>query len=179
MSNFVFKKRIFHFMMIVSVLLISGCAAMQPQVQPHEVLAPTPIDGNMGAYMCPYTSDGVTAEWVDKAINARMGAAVGQVAGAYAGQAALEQIPLVGGFLGSMAGEKIGREIAIKSCGGWEYIKSTSDLSFATVEDMAVYMFANYSTNSNYNEVFSAVQEIYPEFAENYHVAIQNAPKRY
>lgn len=179
MSHFVVTKKISYFMLILIAFLFSGCAAMQPQLQPHEVQAPTPIEGNTGAYMCPYTSDGVTAEWVDKAINARMGAAVGQMAGAYAGQAVMEQIPFVGGFLGSMAGEKIGREIAIKACGGWEYIKLTSDLSFVSVDDMAVYMFANYSLNSNYNEVFNAVKEIYPEFADKYHVAIQNAPKRY
>ncbi|MDB6114799.1 MAG: hypothetical protein JWQ62_1744, partial [Lacunisphaera sp.] len=64
------------------------------------VVAPKPIEGNTGKYMSPFTSDGVVAEWVDKAVKAKMGSAVGGAIGAYAGQKAMENIPFIGGMLG-------------------------------------------------------------------------------
>ena len=138
----------------------------------------TPPDGipdNSGKYMAPYTSDGVVAEWVDKAVKAKMGSAVGGAIGAYAGQQALKNIPFIGGMLGQKMGESMGREIAIKSAGGWELIKKSSDISFNTVDELSVWMFAKYSSNEHYAEVLAATMEIYPEMKQRYHYAIQNA----
>ena len=125
--------------------------------------------------MCPYTQDGVLAEWVDKAINAKMGATVGKHAGAYAGQKALENVPLLGGWLGSKAGEAAGRAIAIKASGGWEYIKSTSDMSFDSLNDMSVYLYARHSSHEHYKDALDATMEIYPKLKKGYYKAIQKA----
>ncbi len=163
-------------LVIFTAALIGACAPAQPQ--PGEVIPPDPIEGNSGEYMCPYTSDGVVAPWVDKAVNASAAASAGKMAGAYLGQKALEQVPFVGGFLGSKAGEAVGRKIAIEASGGWEYIKETSDLSFNTVEDLAVWLYATKSTNEHYQQVFKATTGIYPELQKNYYRAIMNAPKR-
>jgi phage tail tape-measure protein len=127
--------------------------------------------------MCPYTQDDVVALWVDKAVNAKAAASVGKAAGAYVGQKALEQIPFVGAFLGSKAGEAVGRKIAIEASGGWEYIKETSDLSFNSLEDMAVWLYATKSSNEHYPEVYKATCGIYPELQEVYYSAIMNAGK--
>lgn len=162
---------------IVVVILLAGCATMQ-LAQPHELVAPTPIYGNSGKYLCPYTQDGVMAEWTDKAINAKIGAAVGQYAGARAGQAVVEQIPFIGGWLGGMAGEAAGRAIAIDMAGGWEYIKETSDLSFDSVDDMAVYLYVKHSTHEHFQAAVEAAWEIYPELRKRYHVAIRDARRR-
>lgn len=161
-----------------SVLLMAGCAAMAPPPLPDMVLAPTPIDGNSGAYMCPYTKDGVVAEWVDKALNAKLGSTIGQTAGAYAGAKAMEQVPFVGGFLGAKVGEKLGREVAITASGGWDFIKRTSDQSFNNANDMAVFIYAKYSTTPHYAEALNATYEIYPELKQTYFSAIQNAPRK-
>lgn len=120
------------------------------------------IQNNSGEYMCPWTSDGVLAEWVDKAINASMGASVGSAAGAYAGRKALENVPFLGSFLGSKVGEAAGRKAAIAAAGGEEYIKETSDLSFQSLEAMAKFIRANYADNSHYSEAVKAANEIYP-----------------
>lgn len=128
--------------------------------------------------MCPYTQDGVVAPWVDKAINAEIGATIGKTAGAYLGAKALEQIPLVGGILGSKVGDAAGRAIAIQACGGMDYIKSSSDLSFNSADDLVVWLYATKSTNEHYQQVFKAVCEIYPEVKKRQVVAIQNAAKR-
>ena len=163
---------------ILIVLSITGCMPMKQPLQPDQIIAPTPRLDNKGAYMCPYTQDGVVAEWVDKAINAKMGATIGKHAGAYIGQKALENIPFVGGLLGSTAGEAAGRAIAIKASGGWDYIKSTSDSSFDNVNDLAVYIYATYSTNEHFQDVLQATMEIYPKLKKGYYNALCNAPAK-
>jgi hypothetical protein len=156
---------------------ISGCAGMAPPPAPvaSAITPPDGIPDNSGKYMAPYTSDGVVCEWVDKAVKAKMGSAVGGAIGAYAGQKAMENIPFIGGMLGQKLGASMGREIAIKSAGGWEMIKKTSDISFNTVDELSVWMFAKYSTNEHYKEVLAATMEIYPEMKQHYYVAIQHA----
>ncbi len=132
------------------------------------------IEDNSGEYLSPYTSDGVTAEWVNKAINAKMGSAagsaVGAAAGAYAGRKALESVPggsLIGSFFGGMAGSKagqnVGRDAAIQASGGWEYIRETSDLSFRSLNDMARWMTTVHGQKSNFQEVLNATLQVYPE----------------
>lgn len=128
------------------------------------------IRNNTGQFMSPYTSDGVTAEWVNKAVNANIGAttgsAVGAVAGAYAANKVLESVPF-GSFLGGMVGSKVGKEAgrstAIDSIGGWEYVRSTSDMSFRSLADMARYLKAEHGSDPNFNDVMQATSQIYPE----------------
>ncbi|WP_323750450.1 S41 family peptidase [Marinobacter sp.] len=130
------------------------------------------IQNNTGQFMSPYTSDGVTAEWVNKAINANIGAttgsAVGAVAGAYAANKVLESVPFgsfLGGMIGSKVGKEVGRSTAIDSIGGWEYVRSTSDMSFRSLADMARYLKAEHGSDPNFDEVMKATSQIYPEFA--------------
>jgi len=124
---------------------------------------PQPILGNTGKYMCPYTEDGVVALWVDKAVKARMGGAIGGMAGAEAGKELFKHIPMFGGMFGKAAGDKMGREIAIKMAGGWEFITSNSDQSFDDANDYAAWMRANYAGTEHYTDVVAAIKELYPE----------------
>lgn len=128
----------------------------------NESLARLLIQDNSGEYMNPWTSDGVLAEWVDKAINANMGSAIGSAAGAYAASKALETVPFVGGFLGSKVGKEVGRKAAIGASGGMEYIRATSDLSFRSLDDMARYLKAHYATESTFQDAIKAANAIYP-----------------
>lgn len=161
---------------IAGIMLVSvaGCASAPPvvplsQLQPSaDATAPEPIEGNTGKYMSPYTSDDVVAEWVDKAINAKMGASVGSVAGRYAGQKAMENVPFVGGFLGKSVGESMGRRIALEAVGGEAFIRQTSDLSFNSLSELAQFLFVEHSQRENFQDVLSATQEIYPELATVY-----------
>ena len=167
--------------LLFSVVILSGCASFAaPQLAaPSQLMtvAPQPIYGNSGEFMSPYTEDGVVAGWVDKAVNAKLGAAIGQQAGAYAGRKLMENVPFFGGMLGERVGDAAGRKIAIEASGGWEYIKESSDLSFNTVEDLAVYMYAHHSAHPDYQQVLEATWEIYPELQTAYMPAIQNASR--
>ena len=171
------KTHLFVGSLVLAAALFSGCATTASFPTAAQVIAPPPLPNNSGKYMAPYTSDGVVAEWVDKAVKAKMGAAVGGHVGAYAGQKALEQVPFIGGFIGQKAGEKIGREVAINAAGGWESIKQSSDLSFNSVDDLAVWMYAKFSGNEHYQDVLAATQGIYPDLQERYSAAIIAAAK--
>lgn len=124
---------------------------------------PQPMLGNTGKYLCPYTEDGVVAQWVDKAIKARMGGAIGGMVGAEAGKKIFEQIPMFGGMFGKMAGDKMGREVAIKMAGGWEFIRANSDQSFDNVNDYVAWLKMNYKGTEHYTSVVAAIKELYPE----------------
>lgn len=162
----------------LAAAFLSGCATTAvPFPTPAQVSAPMPLQNNTGKYLAPYTTDGVVAEWVDKAVKAKMGSAIGGHIGAYAGQKALEQIPFLGGMLGEKAGAAIGREVAVGAAGGWESIKKSSDLSFETVDDLAVWMYAKHSQNEHYKDVLAATQGIYPELLQRYDAAIRAAAR--
>lgn len=129
------------------------------------------IHNNSGEYLSPYTSDGVTAEWVNQAINAGIGAQVGTVTGAATASVVAEQfsdsfaaVALVG-MAGSAIGEAIGRRAAIEASGGWEHIRATSDMSFNSLADMARYLRLKHGNDENFDEVFTAIRQVYPDLA--------------
>jgi hypothetical protein len=159
------------------VLLVSACAT-EPPPRPDQVAVPVPILNNSGTYMSPYTQDGVLAPWVDKAIKVKMASQGGAMVGSYVAQQALSQIPFVGGFLGDKAGGAAGRAIALQAIGGDEYLKSTSDISFNNMDDLAVYMFAKNSTHPAYSDALSSTMEIYPDLKEGYARAIDKAVRQ-
>lgn len=164
------------FRLYLCLILVIGLAACAtPIPAPTEVRVPAPILDSSGEYRSPYTQDGVLALWVDKAVNAKLGSTIGATVGAVAGQQALSYVPFVGGFLGQMAGEQIGRTIAIEASGGEEYIKSTSDISFHSIDDLSVYIYAKNSSHPNYADALSATMEIYPDMKTGYVSALQKA----
>jgi hypothetical protein len=140
----------------------ASSVASTPRTSPQDNVAALLIPDNSGEYMNPWTSDGVLAEWVDKAINAKMGSAIGSAAGAYAAQKALDNVPFVGGFLGSKVGKKVGHSAAISASGGMEYIRETSDQSFRNLDDMARYLKAVHGNNGNFQDAIKAADAIYP-----------------
>jgi len=164
------------FIAVVALTSLGGCVAPLPD--PDVVIAPEPRLDNEGQYMCPFTQDGTVALWVDKGINAKTGAAIGRTAGAVVGQQVLGRVPLIGGLLGSAVGGAIGRGAAISSCGGWEYIKETSDVSFDSFDNMAVYLYATYAKHEHFSDATQAAFGIYPKLQSEWHGAILRAPRR-
>jgi hypothetical protein len=155
---------------------------------PDQLASPKAIEGTTGKYMSPFTSDGVTAGWVTKAMGVKasgaVGSMVGSAAGNYAANKATNQmasmVPIPGmSFLaqraGKAAGEAAGRGMALQSIGGEEFLKSSTDLSFNSLQDMAIYMYVNHSTHPDYAKIVDATASIYPEFKTAYGPALQTA----
>jgi hypothetical protein len=162
---------------LLFALMLSACASAPKIAAPNLIKAPQPIVGNTGKYMSPYTEDGTVAAWVEKGKSASAGASVGAFVGAQAGQKLAENIPFVGGMLGQAIGESAGRAIALKMVGGEEFIRANSDLSFNSVNDLAVYMYATNSNHKDYQEALKLTQEIYPDLKQAYLPAITLASR--
>jgi hypothetical protein len=161
---------------LLSVFIV-GCAGLPNQSSQQSipsaasVVAPEPLENSEGKYLSPFTSDEVVAPWVEKGMNAEIGSAVGS----YAGQYAMRKIPFVGGMLGDWAGAELGRVAAVEMVGGMDYMKSTTDLSFESLDDLALYTYATHSDHPDYDKVIELVGEIYPEFSQSYRHALLNA----
>ena len=139
-----------------------GAAVPMTQATSAGLAVPQPILGNTGQFMSPFTEDGTVTVWVEKAVNAKIGSAVGGMVGAEAGKKMFEQVPLFGGMFGKSVGEAAGREIAIKAAGGWDFIKANSDLSFDSLREMSVWMKTTHGASPHYAAVVSSIKEIYP-----------------
>jgi hypothetical protein len=164
-----------HIPILIAGILLTGAWGPAKIAAPSSMTAPTPIEGSAGQYASPYTSDGVTAGWVTKSMQIKAGGQVGTVAGNYLGQKAAEKIPFVGSFVGKKVGGMAGRSLALQSIGGEEFIRSSTDLSFNSLNDMAVFIYVNYSTTPDYPKVLEATYAIYPEFQTAYTSALQSA----
>ncbi|HEX8444601.1 MAG TPA: hypothetical protein VF631_13240 [Allosphingosinicella sp.] len=150
------------------VAQISDPAEKELAIAKLQAVAPKPLEGNGGKFMSPFTSDGVTAEWVTKAMKVKASGELGQAAGQIAGDQLLSNIPFAGMFAGE-ATKKLARDAAMKSIGGEEFLKSSSDQSFDTLEDMAGYMYAYHATHADYAAIVEAAAGIYPEFGPLYY----------
>lgn len=133
----------------------------------HRSVDDLPLPASAGAFVSPYTRDGVTAEWVSSAINARTGSAVGSAVGAAAATEAVRRIgsgiPGIGilaGVAGSAAGKSVGRDIAIDEA----EMRQSADTSFRTLNDMAHYLVRKHGNHASFAEVVRATNQVYPGF---------------
>lgn len=156
-------------------LVLTACATAPQLAPPASIPAPAPIVGNSGKFMSPYTEDGTVARWVEKGRAASAGANIGGFVGAQAGARLAGNIPFIGGFVGQKVGKEMGRTVAMNMVGGEAFIKETSDLSFNSAEELAVYMYVKNSAHKDFATVLELTQQIYPELAEAYYPAIVRA----
>jgi hypothetical protein len=61
--------------------------------------------------------------------------------------------------------------------GGEEFIRANSDMSFNSVDDLALYMYVKNSSHKDYAEALKLTQEIYPELKTRYGQAILTASR--
>jgi hypothetical protein len=163
-------------MVVVGGLLtLGGCSSLP---MPEELNVPEPISNSGGKYLCPFTSQGTLAPWATKGIEAMLGNTAGQWAGKQAGDQVASNIPFVGGVFGKEVEKESTKQATMLSVGGESYMRQTSDLSFNSVEDLAVYMFAKYSNHEKYTDVLAIAQEIYPDLKERFSAALANAKKK-
>lgn len=125
------------------------------------------IEGTTGQFMSPFTSDGVTAGWVTKSIAVKSSGQIAGAAGSYAASKALENVPFAGMF-GKQLGEAAGRQVALRAIGGEAFLKSSSDQSFNSLEDMAEYIKDNYIDRQDIGQIMTATYAIYPQLQPVY-----------
>lgn len=154
---------------MTDVARIQDPTARETAIAQLQAAAPKPLEGNGGLFMSPFTSDGVTAEWVTKAMKVQASGDIGGAVGQVAADQLLSNIPFAGLFAGK-ATKALARSAAMKSIGGEAFLKSSSDLSFNTLDDMAKYMYAFHSGHPEYARIVKATAAIYPEFATVYAV---------
>ena len=134
----------------------------------------TPLTDRSGAFFVPYDENGKLTEWAQKAIGAQIGAALGAKAGEKAGSMALSHVPFGGIFAG--AAKKKGRELgALAAIGGPDFVKKTSPYSFSSLDDYAVYLHFNHSSDPEYVKALAAALALYPDLEKTYETAVQKA----
>lgn len=188
---------------LASTTVLLACATEQgarvverPIPSAHEIFAPEPIPDSSGKYVSPFTSEGVVAKWVDDGMKAQLaegagqavGGAVGQIAGAEIGSRVLGQLipggallgSLLGGMIGQAAGDELGGQAgkAIALAGGEEKMRESSDLSFNSAEELAIWMYANHSQSEHYAQVLEFASVVYPELKNGYDGALRGAALR-
>ena len=136
--------------------------------------APEPRADADGKYVVPFGSDGAVTEWAEKALQAAVGSAAGKEAGNKAAGMLAKKVPF-GGLMGKKVKDTAGSQGAIMAAGGWEFIRETSDQSFDTVDDTAVYMHVTHADSAGYSEALSAAFDVYPDLKKRYGGAIKKA----
>lgn len=180
---------------MVCFSLLSGCATPDSNPSfgspsaspplPNAINPPRPISGNSGKYMSPFTASGGVAPWAAKVeatadngsdLAANMGGAVGQEVG----RQALDFIPfglggMVGNEIGSRAGRSATRTTTQPRIPGAQEARATSDISFRTANELAIYMYAKHSGHNEYERILALTKTVYPELAQVYDSAIARA----
>ena len=136
--------------------------------------APAPIQGNTGKYLLPYRADGQMTEWASKTLNVAASKIVGEKVGDKATEAVASKIPF-GGLAGGLIKKKTKQVTANAMLGGPEFIKKTSELSFANLNDYALYLHVQHSNSAGYQQALAAAMAIYPELEGTFEGAIQHA----
>jgi hypothetical protein len=132
--------------------------------------APAPIATNKGKYLLPYKANGEMTEWAGKALNVE----VAKLAGEKAGDAVASKIPF-GGFASGLIKKKTKEVAAVTALGGMNFLKSTSELSFDSLNEYAVYLHVRHSTDANYKEVLAAAMALYPDLEGRFDGAVKEA----
>jgi len=157
---------------------------------PSKINSPIPIRGNNGKYMSPFTSSGAVAPWAqgrseENDYGFKVAEAVAEFAVENAGNRTSKYVPVVGQVL-NIATHKAKLEIRriaeIKKVEAEmlklaDDAKASSDISFNSIDDLAVYLYSKNSTHPDYVRVLSLVQKIYPELEQRYIDAVDKAAR--
>lgn len=156
-----------------------------PLPLPNTINPSTPISGNGGKYMSPFTASGAVAVWAQKRVattdnGSDVAGAVGGYVGKRVADKALDFVPFgLGGMFASKAGDAAGRAVTRKTIEPalpTQYeAKASSDISFDSVDELAVYIYSKNSAHPEYARVLAVATQVYPELRDTYTQAIQTA----
>ena len=93
-------------------------------------------------------------------------------------QDALRQTSPIGGTMGAILGDKLGRGIVVRAAGGLEKIRSTCDQSPILLDTMAIYLCAKHPRCEHRPKSLQRATGVCPTMKSQYMRAIRAAPKR-
>ena len=150
------------------VIMISG----QYEGKDLVLTAPAPLTDKSGKYFAPYGADGELNAWGKKALEANVGSLAGEKAGGMAVSAAGSVIPGAGLLSPFAKSKELGAKAAV---GGSDFIKKTSDYSFNSLEDYAVFLHAKFAGQPTYKQALASTLAVYPELETTLEPAIKAA----
>ncbi len=166
------------FLVLGACATLPGTGATSRPVSEREDIQP--VCGAGGHYTAPFTLDGTRAKWVDRGqLRIRGGESAGELTGGVIGQILSPENPL-GAIFGATVGKDAGRAVAVRSFGGWDYIRTADGpnaMSFNQLDEMAAFLYDNFGPGSpnpspQYEECMTAAFLIYPRLKEIYVHAI-------
>lgn len=162
------------FLLLASAACVPGRGGYQTLPAPEQLAAPAPILGNTGAYLCPYTRDGQPTPWAQNLLEPHH---YGLTQEAFGAQQASGSLPS-----GTIAGTKKlrgtdprYRAASLEAAGGMDFIKEKTDISFNSVDDLSVYLYARHSMQPGYDKILRFMYSLYPEMETRYQQAVLSA----
>ncbi len=159
-------------LVLCCAVMLCGCASKSPSrgiVSPEDVNPPRPISGNTGQYMCPYMNDGHLAGWVRTALTA---APENRVSPSSHPSLPTAELPSQARM---QARDAERQQIVAARAGGFDAIQRGSELSFSSADDLCLYLYAKYSRQADYSQIFDYVGELYPDMRHRCSEAIHKA----
>ena len=138
---------------------------------PSQLKVPVPHGPGAGQYVSPYTRSGELAAWAQAALDAADPAS-------FLGSVRAQNASWWSTGVEVLTGERAALEVnaeTLEDAGGWESVRSTSDVTFNDVDDLAVYLYATHGSDSRYLRVLKVTQDLNPGLAPAYREAIRRA----
>lgn len=142
-----------------------------------ELEAPEPRYDTKGKYLLPYTQEGEPTEWAGKVLQSQAGKMVGEKAGGMAANALASKVPF-GGLAGGFMKKKAKESAAVIAMGGNKFIKKTSDQSFKSLEDYAVFLQARHGSDPDFKMTLAAAVALYPDLEHKFAAYIKKAYRK-
>ncbi|MEJ6601401.1 MAG: hypothetical protein QNL51_02400 [Opitutaceae bacterium] len=110
-------------------------------------------------------------------LQSQAGKMVGEKAGGMAANALASKVPF-GGLAGGFMKKKAKESAAIIAMGGNKFIKKTSDQSFKSLEDYAVFLQARHGSAPDFKLTLAAAVALYPDLEHKFAGYIKKAYRK-
>ncbi|GAB5560329.1 MAG: hypothetical protein SynsKO_19760 [Synoicihabitans sp.] len=142
-----------------------------------DLKAPKPRYDNKGKFLLPYTQEGEPTEWAGKIVQSQVGKMAGEKAGNMAANALASKVPF-GGLAGGFMKKKAKESAAVMAMGGKKFIKETSDQSFKSLEDYAVFLQARHGNDPDFKMTLAAAVALYPDLEHRFAGYVKKAYRK-
>ena len=139
--------------------------------------APEPRYDTKGKYLLPYTQEGEPTEWAGKVLQSQVGKMAGEKAGDMAANALASKVPF-GGLAGGFMKKKAKESAAVVAMGGKKFIQKTSDQSFKSLEDYAVFLQARHGSDPDFKMTLAAAVALYPDLEHRFAGYVKKAYRK-